>query len=453
MTAKMQPQDPNNQQAERSVLGSILIDPDAIAVIREIGLQAEDFYHAGYATIFRAMLDLNDSLQPIDCVTLCDRLETRTLSTGKTELEVLGGAEAISRLVTDTVTSCHARYYAEIVKRLSRQRQVISMAGKIAAQAYQHEGDTDELYNQIEQVFFSEIKVSTNKSHLYGDDQQIVDYLENQKRRAEMLAKNPEAFIKTGFADLDRILGRLLPGQLHVVVARPSVGKTMYMEMVAEYNAKRGHKVAYYHLELPHQRMLDRRMSRYSGIPGYRLEEGYVGKEIDQAIDAILPWKQNIVYIHCPGWGAERIATDIQQLVAKQQCNLAIVDYLQKMALPQRGGGLNAAMLYGLMAETLKTTAEICGIPIILGSQVSRDFKTTEDKRPHMESIRNSGEIEEKANQIVVLHRPEERDETAPTELIEASVEKNESGNIGRVNLLHIKGRLLLGSIERQARK
>jgi len=267
MATKTQLQAPNNQQAERAVLGSLLIDPSAIAIVREMDLQPEDFYHPGNATIFQAMVDLNTALKPIDCVTLCDRLGAHTLSTGKTELETLGGEGAISQLIDDTITSCHSRYYAEIVRRLSRQRQVISMAGEIASQAYRHEGAIEELYNRVEHVFFSKVKVSTDTSHLYGDDQQIVDYLNNQKRRAELLAKNPEAFVKTGFADLDRILGRILPGQLHVVAARPSVGKTMYMEMVTEYNAKRGHKVAYYHLELPHQRMLDRRMARYSGIP------------------------------------------------------------------------------------------------------------------------------------------------------------------------------------------
>jgi replicative DNA helicase len=240
-------------------------------------------------------------------------------------------------------------------------------------------------------------RVETRASHLYGSDDALVAYIAQQTRRRERLATNPDAMIKTGIPSLDNVLGDISPGTLHAIVARSSVGKTIYMEMVAEHNAKRGHRVAFYHLELPHEMMMDRLMARHAKVSVNELRRGYGGRELSEAMQLVRGWYRNLVYIHCPGWGAERIAADIQRLVAREECEVAIVDYLQKITLPSGGStrGLSGAMLYGLVAEFLKNVAEIAGIPVVIGSQVSRDYKTRVDQRPHMEDIRNSGEIEE----------------------------------------------------------
>jgi replicative DNA helicase len=194
--------------------------------------------------------------------------------------------------------------------------------------------------------------------------------------------------------------------------------------------------------------MLDRRICRHGAVPFKQLQWGYDGPEVGRALDAMRRWHQNIIYVHCPGWSAERVAADITRLHAKGECDLAVIDYLQKIPLP-RIPGLTTSMQIGQNAETLKNCAEVLGIPIVLPSQVNRSYKTRDNQRPTMADIRESGEIEDKANQILVLHRPDERDEGMPedtfghTERIEIHIEKNTGGSTGRVEVLHVLGRYL----------
>lgn len=442
---------PHNAEAERSLVASILLDPDAMMRAKEKGLEPEDFMDRRLAYVYDAALTLTRRLEPIERLALAEVLSAeKDGQQGQTRLDAIGGENALTDMLSFDGSTVYAGHYAEMIVRAARRRRLISVAGDIARLAQEHEGPLEDLYNRASRCFLGAVDVSRAHSHLYGSDEELENYLVRQQDRAARLARNPSAAIETGLHDLDSMLGDLPAGCLHVVVARPSVGKTMYMERVAEENAKRGHKVAFYHLELSHDMMCDRAVARHSGVTISALRRGDISRPVHSAMDEIRPWFANVVYVHCPGWSAERIAADIQRLVIEGSCEVAIVDYLQKIALPNRAG-LNAAMLYGQIAETLKTVAEVCGIPLVLGSQVSRDFKARDDKRPRMEDIRNSGEIEEKANQIVVLHRPEARTASAlQTEPILAFVEKNTMGDTGECELVHVLGRFLLASVARE---
>jgi len=411
-----------------------------------VGLRASDFYRETNSWVYSAAMSLADRYQTVDTLTVGDVLEQRTNGEG-TQLDALGGTAEFAKLINATPSSIHIKHYAEIVVRTARQRRLIAVAGEIAQMAHKHDGTVEALYDAAAKTFFGAVDVSGPGSHLYGTDEALMNYLVVQEERAEALRRDPNALIKTGIPGLDWLLGDMPGGYLHAIVARSSVGKTMYAEQVAEYNAKRGHPVAFYHLELSHQMMQDRRMARFSGIAINDLRRGHKGPEIGRALDDIRAWQERIVYVHCPGWSAERIAADIARLYARGECDLAVVDYLQKIRLPQ-SKGMNSAMLIGQQAETLKTCAESLDIPIVLGSQVSRGYKNNQDKRPTMADIRNSGELEEKSNQIVVLHRPvavEDRPRGATKEIVEARVEKNTTGATGKVELVHILGRFILG--------
>jgi replicative DNA helicase len=444
---------PHSEEAEQAVIGSIIIDPDATYRVMETGLTPAHFFNQQLGWVYEAAQTLTLKRSPIDITILGNRLESVVDHNGRNRLELIGGMGQLAALISAPSSSVHAAHYARIVVDTARRRNLLSATAVIAEMAGSHDGDIDELMASASRVFLPAVSVEGQRSHVYGTENTLLGYLTLQQERAERLNRDPEALLITGFPDLDNILGDLLPGYLHVIVARSSVGKTMYMECAAETNAKRGKKVAFYHLELGHEMMLDRMMARHAQVPIRELRRGEGTDAVAQAVDSIIPWFQNMTFIHCPGWSAERIAADIQRLTARGECDLAIIDYLQKIALPSGRMGLNAAMLYGLMAETLKTAAETCEVPIILGSQVSRDFKGREDRRPHMEDIRNSGEIEEKANQIVILHRPEERNERArmgDVERLEVTVEKNTGGGIGQVELAHVIGRYLLSSIHHE---
>lgn len=446
--------EPHDEEAEQAVIGCLLIDPDAIYRSLEVGLEPRHFRNQRLGWVYETAQALMLKGIPTDVTVVGNYLDNIKERDNVSRLELIGGRGHLSSLINVPGSSVYAAHYAQLVLDSSRRRGLLEAGRKIAELAGTFEGSVDELMAQASTAFLPAVSLEGSRSHLYGCDNALLEYLTQQQERHERLERDPNTLVVTGLTDLDAILGDLLPGYLHVVAARSSVGKTMYMECLAEANAKRGKKVAFYHLELGHEMMLDRLMARHAQVSVHSLRRGYAGSEIVQAIDLVAPWFRNMTFIHCPGWGSERIAADIQRLTARGECDVAIVDYLQKIAMPEKRY-LNSAMLYGLMAESLKIAAETCQIPLVLGTQVSRDFKGREDQRPHMEDIRNSGEIEEKANQIVILHRPGARNEQArmgDTETIEARVEKNTGGGVGTVEMVHIVGRYLLATMQRDGR-
>lgn len=444
---------PQSIEAEEALLGALLIDPDALLGTLEVDLKPSDFYRESHRWVYQVILDIAEDYQTPDYVMIADALAHRENGHG-TQLEGLGGSAALTKLIESCPSSVYAKHYAELIKRYALQRRLIAAAADVVAEANDHEGPIEKLYDEASRIFFEAVNTTDPASHLYGGETLLSRYREEQARRERLLKENPDALLSTGLPDLDRILGPIMPAYLHVVVARTSVGKTMYMEQMAEYNASRGHRVAFYHLELTHQTMLHRcvlrRLPWDAKVTFRQLNEGYCGTEVERALEEMGHWVDHIVFVHCPGWSAERICADILRLHAKGQCDMAVIDYLQKIALPDDRRGFNAAMLYGLVAERLKVTAEQLEIPIVLGSQVSRSFKTRGDGRPHMEDIRNSGEIEEKSTQIVVLHRSDKREENRPSETygesesVEAWVEKNSNGPLGKATLAHRMGRYML---------
>lgn len=443
---------PHNREAEESVIGSMLIDPDAVMAARDAGLEPGDFYVQKLGVVYAAMLSLSDRMEPVDLVTLCDALEGRGNGNGN-ELEIIGGAPYLTTLIINTPTSMHVDHYAKIVKADSRRRRIISAAGDIAAQAHAHDGPVEDLLDAVSAVLFAAMERPEAESHLYGTDDTLWAYEVLLQQRAE-LAASPDQFpTKAWLPTLDFILGTLAPGELHAITAITSVGKTIYMEQVAEANAMRGQRVAYYHLELTHTRMQDRRMARHSGISLQRLVGGYNGSEVARAQDSIRRWHNNLVYVHCPGWTAERIAADMMRLHARGECDLAVVDYLNKVGWSERvPGAWNEASHIGHKVEVLKNCVEKIEIPLVLGAQLNRQYKGRD--RPTFDDLKGSSDIEQKVNQIVVLHRPYDRqggDRFGELEQIDAYVDKNTNGGTGKATLWHRMGRFRLECQEERA--
>lgn len=444
---------PHDREIERSVLGALLIDPDAMLRVREVDLQPGDFYVPAHGLVYSAMLELVDRFRPVDTLTVGDALKAKSHN-GRSDLDIIGGPAALTELIGETATSIYAGDHAVIIKRLARQRAIITMSGELAALGHNHDGTLEELYDEASRLVFAAMDRTEANSHYYGSDESLVEYLGEQFALQEQLKADPDALIVTGLRDIDDYLGCLPPGLLHSPVARPGTGKTIYCECVAEHNARRGKRVAYYHYELSTKEMLDRRVARHGPVLLKQLRYGYNGPEVAHALDAIRSWHSNVVYIHCPGWSAERVAADMIRLHARGECDLGIVDYVQKIPLP-KGEGTNSIKI-GQNAEVLKTCAEQLGIPIVLPSQVNRSYKSRGDSRPTMADIRESGEIEEKANQIIILHRPGERQQGKPEDLfgkaekIEVYIDKNTGGPTGKVDIVHVMGHYKYASLARQ---
>ncbi len=422
---------PHNEAAERGIIGSVVIDPDAIMACMGVDLQPGDFYSEQLGTIYALARGMAERGQIVEYVALADACEG----------QVEGAATLLAQLASETVSSAYVEHYAGLVKDDARRRRVIAAAADIVAKAHDATIGVEDMLAQASARFFQAVDVSEDGSHLYGGDGPLEDYLVNQQRRAEQLKANPDALLKTWLPGLDALLGDIEPGQFVVVGARTSVGKTAFMESVAEAAALRGKTVAYYHLELSHQKMLDRQVARWTGVPIQQLRAGYDGPELHRNIEKVRARLRNMIYIHCPGWTAERVAADAAQLMARRGLDLVVVDYLGKLAYPSNTRGLNEASIIGQQVECIKNISERLMVPVIMGSQVSRDFKATADKRPTVNDLKGSGEIENRANKVIILHRPNERVDGADSEVIEAHVEKNEDGRCGVVQLRHLLGR------------
>jgi len=441
---------PHDIEAEESVIGAILVDPAAIYRCQEAGLTPSDFWDHTLGWIYEAAERVAASGFSPDIVTISEELAaTIALSdpqTGATQsrLDVIG-ADTLTAMISRVGFTSNVGYFANIVREHARRRRLIAAITQSASLCHRTDIDIPTLYDLVSQSLFSAMSQEADGSHLVGNDEAIERYRQLLHRRHEMLDNNPDAFVRTYWRKVDAMLGPLQPGYLVVIGARTSVGKTMAMEQIAEANAKRGHKVVFYHLELSHHTMLDRCVARYSGVPLWMLRTGYTGREVEDALNAISTWFGNITYVHCPGWTAERIAADITRLHASGRCDVAFVDYLQK--IPASNTSAFTAKSVGLQVEAFKTCAEKTGITLFLGSQVSRFFKESTTKRPTMDDLRDSGEIAEKANVVIMLHRPENERENndSPTEEVWVFVEKNTDGQTGSARLIHVRGRFLLG--------
>jgi len=447
---------PHDLEAERNLLASALIDPDVM--LRVGDLEPGDFWQAGHQQIYAVMCDLHRRHEAIDIITVGNALRERA------QIEDIGGDLVLTDLLikgSEAGYTSAASTYSAIIQRCAQRRALIRASGDIAraAQAF-GDGLIDGLYDTVSQLLADAMDRSDAETHLRSVSETWVDYWVNQQARRERLEADPNVLIQTGLVDLDRILDDLPPAYLHIVGARSSVGKTIYMEQIAETNARRGHQVVYYHLELTHQSMMDRRVARYSGVPVGSLRRGATGTDanaqaVADALEQFGAWDGHVEYVHCPGWTADRIVADMTRMHAKDECELAIVDYIGKLDLDHGRRGRNDAALIGDAVETLKIAAERLEIPVIAGSQVSRAWKQTGDKRPTIADLRGSGEIEEKANQVVMLHRVNQRDEgeilpVGTSELMEAYVEKNTTGAVGKVRLWHVVGRYLFRSASRE---
>jgi replicative DNA helicase len=433
---------PHDDQAERAVLGALLIDPDAIWRVSEVGLEPEHFHSEAYRLAYGALMGLAKAGKPTsDLVLVAEALAQITGTGGRTALDIIGGEAEVTGLILATPTSMNAAHYAQAVCDMALRRRVIALGADLATLGQGHEGDADDLRAQVLASVMALVgQGDTGESHLRGG----YDYLAIQAARAARLAENPDALIHAGFPTLDEKLGDLTPSTVHAIAARSSVGKTMYLEHIAEHNARKGKRVVFYHGELDHQFMQDRRMARYAHIVTRELRRGYAGPEVQRAATEIARWSGNIVYVYCPGWTAERMALDIQRLAARGDCDLPIVDYLQLLALPPKNAyGYNVAQQRGQQVLTLKVACAQAGVPLVLASQVNRAAALNDGGRPELHNIRDTGNLEEYANQVVILHAPTPRTERpldAKTEMLEAIIAKNMGGEPGIVNLIHLLG-------------
>lgn len=414
---------PQNIEAEEAVLGSLLIDPDAIIRVATF-LQPDDFYVQRNGLIYAAVRDLHERREPADLVTLTDELERRG------QLAQIGGPPFLTGLINATPTSIHVEYYARIVERTAILRRLIDAAGQIAKLAYQDVDDVDEVVDRAESIIFgvSEKRVSRELVPI----RQVLDEFYD---RIEYLSAHQGEIIgiPTGLADLDKLLGGFQRSDLVIIAGRPGMGKTSLALSIALQAARKWNKrVGIFTLEMSNEQVVQRLVSAETGIDSQRLRLGDIHEdEWPIFVQATSLLSDTQVFIDdTPAISALEMRTKARRLHAEHGLDMLIVDYLQLMRGDFRSE--NRVQEISFISRSLKGLARELNIPVVALSQLSRAVEARHDKRPMLSDLRESGSIEQDADVVVFVYRDEiYNPDTEFPSIAELRVAKHRSGPTG----------------------
>ena len=420
---------PQAVEAEQSVLGSILIDADAILKVGDF-LRPVDFYRSQHADIYEAMLVLHGQREPIDLVTLGDELRRRD------KLDPVGGPGYLSSLMNTVPTAVHAEHYGRIVERKAVLRNLIGAAGKIAAVGYEESNDAEVAIDRAESILFEISQRRTDGgfealSILLGQAYDRLEYL--HEHRGQILG------VPTGLSQLDALLGGLQPSDLIVLAARPSVGKTSMALNIAQHAAVREKKrVAVFSLEMSKEQLALRLLSAETGINPRPLQTGFVDETDWSKIAMVMnDMATATMWIDdSPALSVMELRTKARRLEAEQRgLDLVVVDYLQLMQASTSNKDSNRVQEVSEISRGLKQLARELKVPVLALSQLSRGVEQRGTAEPRLSDLRESGSIEQDSDVVIFLYRDGEQNPDSEVELIKAKVAKHRNGPIGEVPL------------------
>lgn len=375
---------PQNIEAECGVLGSIIIDPEAIAQVADF-LHAEDFYRDAHRIIYEVIVHLYELREPADFITICDELEHLN------RLEEVGGPGYITSLVNQVPTSGNVEYYARIVERTAILRRLIHAAGQIAAVAYE-ESDADVALDKAEQLIF---EISQN--HAHSDFSALGDMLSDFMEKLDMLHERRGAIVgvPTGFTDLDRLTGGLQRSDLIILAARPAVGKTSLALSLAHNAAvKHGQSIALFSLEMSKEQLVQRILSMDAGVDQQRLRTGWIeDDEWERLLSSIQTLSEAKIYIDdTAGISTVEMRSKARRLQTEKGIDLIIVDYLQLMqSAPGTARNRNREQEISEISRNLKGLARELNVPVMALAQLSRAVESRQSKVPQLSDLRESG--------------------------------------------------------------
>lgn len=419
---------PSSREAEEAVLGSLLIDTDAVIKVASF-LRADDFYSEKNGWIYQAILDLHERRQPADFVTVCEELGNRN------QLQEVGGDAYITDLINAVPTAIHIEHYAHIVERKAVLRRLISAAGQIAQLAYDESREVDEVVDEAEQIVFnvSERRIRHDlvpMQQIMGDVVDRIDYL--ARHRGDVFG------VPTGFKLLDKMLGGLQKSDLIILAARPSAGKTSLALNVAANAAKRySQRVAFFSLEMSAEQLVQRLLASETGIDQQRLRLGDVrDDEWPILMEAAGVLANTHLFIDdSPAVSALEMRTKARRLHAEHGLDVIIVDYLQLMR-GQATRNENRVQEISYITRSLKELAREMKVPVLALSQLSRAVEQRADKKPILSDLRESGSIEQDADIVLFVHREDMYDEnTERKNIADIMIAKHRNGPVGAVSL------------------
>lgn len=432
---------PNNLEAEQSVIGSMLLDKEAISTASEI-LRGEDFYKEAHHQIFDAMMELNDKNEPVDLVTLVDSLR------GKGILETVGGITYLSNLVSSVPTTANVKYYAKIVEEKSTLRKLIKSSTELTGRCY---SDSEEVFSIIDKaekdIFDISQKITTH------DFEPMSKILEKGFNEIERLYKNKGAVtgVPTGFPELDSKTSGFQKGDMVLIAARPSMGKTAFALNIASNAAIRfNNSVAIFSLEMSKDQLAQRMLCSEANIDMLKLRTGNL-EEDDwvRLAKCAGPLAGAKIFIDdTPGATVIEMKSKCRRLKMEHGLDLIIVDYLQLMQ--GRAGTENRQQEVSEISRSLKALAKEIDAPVIACAQLSRAPEIRADHRPMLSDLRESGSIEQDADIVMFLYRDEYYNkESDKKNIAEVIIAKQRNGPTGTVELAYIGQYTKFGRLDR----
>lgn len=436
---------PHNLEAEKSVIGSIMIEKNALLKIADL-IYPEDFYYDVHGIIYGGMLELFAKRSPIDLLTVQNWLKDN----GK--LDEVGGQSYLEELCNEVLTASHVYQYALIVKQKSTLRKLITAGTNVASLGYKEEEEVDDLVDQAEQELF---KVS--QTFMRNRFVHIKDILTGTYEKISDL-HDPEAAEKykglpTGFQSVDYLLTGLQPSDLIILAARPSMGKTAFALNMGLNIALKGKTVGVISLEMSKEQLVERLFVSMLAVDSWKMRTGQLTQEDFMRMGQVMDQLNNckIFIDDSPGASIAELRAKARRLQMEHSLDVLIVDYLQLMSIGKGGTSItNRVQEISEISRSLKQLARELHVPIVALSQLSRAVEQRPDKRPQLSDLRESGAIEQDADVVMMMYRDDyyEEDSDRPG-MTDIFVRKHRHGMIGRAELMFRKEQMRFFDIDR----
>ncbi|PKL36530.1 replicative DNA helicase [Candidatus Peregrinibacteria bacterium HGW-Peregrinibacteria-1] len=439
---------PNSIEAEKSVLGSLMIDKNAIVKVADF-LRGEDFYHDAHRIIYQSILDLYDKRVPLDIVTLSNLLGDRG------ELQSIGGAVYLTTLAGEVPTATHIFQYASIVKEKSVLRRLISAGDMIKGLGYQEADDIEVLLEKAEKSLFAVSQTFVSDRFVH------VKEVLNQTYEKISDLHDPEARekyrgVSTGFKALDNILSGLQPSDLVILAARPSMGKTALGLNMAQNIAKSGKSVGIMSLEMSKEQLVERMFCSLLAVDSWKMRTGKMTDDDFSKIGPVMDEMNSMkIFIDDSlGNSITELKAKARRLKMEQGLDFLMIDYLQLMSGGATTGyGSNREREISEISRALKALARDLHIPILALSQLSRAVESRPIKIPQLSDLRESGAIEQDADVVMMLYREDYYDEDTDRKgVTDLYIRKHRNGPIGSVELAFRKEQLTFVDVEHSRR-
>ena len=436
---------PHSLEAEQSVIGSMIMDREAIEVAAGM-ITGEDFYNKQYAVLFETMVEMNDEGSPVDLITLQNRLREKEVPPEVSSLEF------VRELITAVPTSANIKYYANIVSEKATLRRLIRLNEDIANTCYVGKESLEYILDDTEKKVFQLVQKRTT-----DDFVPIRQVVMNTLDRIEAAAKNKGSVtgVPTGFIDLDYRTAGMQPSDLILIAARPSMGKTALALNIAQYVAfKKNMTIAIFSLEMSKEQLVNRMFSLESNVDAQKLRTGQLNdQDWERLIESAgIIGKSNLIIDDTPGISVAELRSKCRKYKLEQNLSLIIIDYLQLMT----GSGRSDSRQQEIsdISRSLKSIARELNVPVVALSQLSREAEKRPDHRPMLSDLRESGAIEQDADVVMFIYRDDyynhDTDKKGISEII---IAKQRNGPIGTVELAWLPEYTKFANLEHRKEK